>query len=185
MSHFIYCYAECRYGIITLSVVMLNVVMLNVVMLNVIMLSVVAPELTIYSNWKNLSLGLLTKIRLQSYYNNFFIIPYEWAQYARPLVTALPIQPNAIKHSSLLGSFLSCEENETRGSIYNTLFSSQLTNGQNKLGCWHFQYSLVSVCSRTGDRTSDLLDQFYLFYRWANAAPQHSLKFVGRSRSPP
>jgi len=66
------------------------IVMLHVVLLSVVMLNVVAQS---HSN-----------------HSIFFVIS-EWEQLARVFVHAKPFQPSAMKHSSLLGQFITYEEN--------------------------------------------------------------------------
>jgi hypothetical protein len=41
-----------------------------------------------------------------------FFITYEWTKYVRVFVPGKPFQPSGPKHSSLLGAFVSSEENE-------------------------------------------------------------------------
>jgi hypothetical protein len=38
-----------------------------------------------------------------------FIVPYEWAHWARVFVTGKPVQPSFMRHSSLLGQFVGYE----------------------------------------------------------------------------
>ncbi len=63
------------------------------------------------------SISRLNKLdcsRHQGLYSQHFIffVTYDWAHLARIFVPDMSFQPSVIKHSSLLGSFLICEENE-------------------------------------------------------------------------
>jgi hypothetical protein len=89
---------------VTYQPLLLCVIVLNVIMLSVIMLSVVAPKFIPM---------IIINIILGKYSQNFiFFIAYKCAQLARVLDPGKPIQPSVIKHSNLLGLFVSYEQSE-------------------------------------------------------------------------
>ncbi len=46
------------------------------------------------------------------YYHFIFFVTYDWAQKARVFVTGKPFWPTVVQLSSLLGQYISYEENE-------------------------------------------------------------------------
>ncbi len=57
-------------------------------------------------------LVLVTLKLLERQYNFTFLVSYEWVNEARVFVPDKPLPASVIQHSSLLGPFLSYEENE-------------------------------------------------------------------------
>jgi hypothetical protein len=66
-----------------------------------------------FVSWKEIDVLLIENTAQGPYSQScIFFVTSKYAQYARVLVPGKPFQPCIMQHSSFLGAFVSCEENE-------------------------------------------------------------------------